>query len=159
MRVRSRASLLLAIGILLLSGWGVFSALAWPWKAKLFPLVIGIPLFCLAAAEIAWSLLGAAPAGEAADYKLSDAPPGIARSRTLLAAAWMLGFFVAILLFGFPFAVPLLVFAFLKIQGKEGWLFSVVFTAAVSAAFYGLFDQLLHLPFPDGWILSWFASG
>jgi hypothetical protein len=159
MRVRSRASLMLATGILLLSGWGVFSALDWPWKAKLFPLVIGIPLFCLAAAEIVWSLFGAAPAGGAADYQLSDAPPEVARRRTILAAAWMLGFFAAIVLVGFPYAVPLLLFAFLKVQGKEGWLFTAVFTAAVSAAFYGLFDQLLHLPFPEGWVFAWLGSG
>jgi hypothetical protein len=157
--VHNRASLILAIGILLLSGWGVVAALEWPWKAKLFPLVIGIPLFCLAVAEILWSLLGAAPAGEAADFKLSDAPPGIARRRTAVAAGWIAGFFAAIVLLGFPFAVPLLVFAFLKVQGKEGWLFTAVFTAAVSAAFYGLFDQLLHLHFPDGWLLAWLGLG
>jgi len=157
--VRKHASLALATGILLMSGWGVFSALDWPWKAKLFPLVIGIPLFCLAAAEILWGLLGTAPAGEAADFRLSDAPPEIARRRTALAAAWILGFFAAILLLGFPYAVPLLLFAFLKLQGKEGWLFTAVFTAAVWAAFYGLFDQLLHLPFPEGWVFAWFGPG
>jgi hypothetical protein len=30
-----------------------------------------------------------------------------------------------------------------------------VFTAVVWGFFYGLFDRLLHLPFPQGWLLEW----
>ena len=59
------------------------------------------------------------------------------------------------LLLGFQIAVPVLVFAYLKLQGKEGWIFTTVFTAAVWAFFYGLFDLLLHLPFPPGVLLEW----
>jgi hypothetical protein len=43
------------------------------------------------------------------------------------------------------------------VEGKDGWIFSLVFTAIVWSLFYGLFDQLLHLPFPDGWLLTWFG--
>jgi hypothetical protein len=28
-------------------------------------------------------------------------------------------------------------------------------TAGVWVCFYGLFDRLLHLPFPAGWIQTW----
>jgi hypothetical protein len=77
--------------------------------------------------------------------------------RTALAAAWILGFFAAIVLLGFPIAVPLFVFLYLRLQGREGWLFSLVFTAAVWASFYGLFDRLLHLPFAEGWLITWFS--
>jgi len=31
----------------------------------------------------------------------------------------------------------------------------IVLTAAVWGAFYGLFDMMLHLPFPAGWLLEW----
>jgi hypothetical protein len=34
-------------------------------------------------------------------------------------------------------------------------VFSSVFTLTVWVFFYGLFDQLLHLPFPDGLIQVW----
>jgi hypothetical protein len=47
------------------------------------------------------------------------------------------------------------VFSYLKLQAKEGWLLSTVYTALLWAAFYGLFDILLHLPFPAGWLLEW----
>ena len=153
----NRASLGLAVLIMVLAGWGTLSALDWPWKAKLFPLVIGIPLFCLATVEALWELLGARGAKRtAADFQFSaDQPPEVARRRTLLATAWIFGFFAMIVLLGFPLAVALLVFLYLKVQGKEGWIFTIVFTAAVWGFFYGLFDMLLHLPFPPGWLLAW----
>ena len=148
----NRASLGLALVIMVVSGWGIWSALAWPLKARLFPLVIGIPLFSLALAEVLWVLLARE---NTADSTLSaDQPNDVALRRTLLAAGWAVGFFVAIVLLGFPIAVPVLVFAYLRLQGKEGWAFSVLFTAGVWAFFYGLFDWLLHLPFPAGLLLG-----
>jgi hypothetical protein len=155
--MHNRASLGLALAIMALSGWGVWSALAWPWKAKLFPLVIGIPLFCLATAELLWVLFGSRGAKQAAaDFQFSaDQPREVALRRTLLAVGWTLGFFAVIVLLGFQIAVPVLVFAYLKIQGKEGWLFSIVFTAAVWGFFYGLFDRLLQMPFPAGMLFVW----
>jgi hypothetical protein len=156
--MHSKASLGLAVSIFVVSAWGIVSALSWPWKAALFPLVISIPLACLAAAEILWVFLGSAAKNDAADFKLSDhLPRDVALRRTALAIAWILGLFAAILLAGFPIAVPLFVFLYLRIQGKEGWIFSAIFTLVVWGGFYLLFDQLLHLPFPAGWIRTWLA--
>ncbi len=125
--MRSKSSLALSVAIMLLAAWGVYSALDWPLKAKLFPLVIGIPLFCLAGAEAMWALFGAGHAGAARDLTLSeDLPPEIARRRTAIAVAWIAGFFAAILLLGFPLAVPLFVFLYLAIQGKERRIFSAI---------------------------------
>jgi len=155
--VPNRASLGLALAIMALSGWGVYSALDWPLKAKLFPLVIGIPLFCLAAAELMWAVFGSDEAGQVADFKLSEGQSrDVVVRRTLVAAGWAIGFFAAIMLLGFVIAVPLLVFLYIRLQGRESWLFTIVFTAAVWACFYGLFDLLLHLPFPPGWLLTLF---
>lgn len=154
--MHSRASLFLGVAIMMLSGWAVAAALDWPWKAKLFPLVIGIPVFCLATAEVLWSLFGAATREQAMDFQLSEhLPAKIALARALQAVSWMLGFFGAIALLSFPVAVPLFVFLYLKLQGREGWRLSVLLTLAVWGFFYGLFDRLLHLPFLDGWIQTW----
>lgn len=154
-----RTSLALALAIMALSAWGVLGALDWPWKAKLFPLVIGVPLFCLATAEALWVIFGKGDAAAAADFKLSEGQPrDVVQRRTALAAGWILGFFALILLFGFPLAVPAMVFVYLKLQGKEGWLFATAFTIAVWAFFYGLFDLLLHLHFPEGWLFAGFGG-
>ena len=146
----------LGIAIMILSGWAVAAALDWPWKAKLFPLVIGIPVFCLATAEVLWSLFGATTREQVMDFQLSEhLPAKVTLGRSLLAAGWMLGFFGAIVLLSFPVAVPLFVFLYLKLQGREGWRLSVLLTLAVWGFFYGLFDRLLHLPFPAGLIQGW----
>jgi putative tricarboxylic transport membrane protein len=149
------ASLALSVLIMIVAGYGVIAASAWPWKAALFPLVIGIPLFCLAAAEALWTLLGKAPAqpDEAKDFQLSIGKDSL--RRTLVATGWILAFFAAIVLLGFPVAVPLFVFLYLRLQGREGWIVSIVMTAAVWGVFYGLFDLMLHLPFPTGWLVAW----
>jgi hypothetical protein len=137
------------------SGYGVVAATAWPMKAALFPLVIGVPLFCLAAAEALWTLFGseAAETAEAKDFQLSIGTDTV--RRTLAATGWILAFFAAIVLLGFPIAVPLFVLLYLKLQARGGWVLSLVMTLAIWGVFYGLFDLLLHLPFPAGWLLTW----
>jgi len=151
--MHSKASLILGVAIMVLSGAAVIISLDWPWKAKLFPLVIGIPVFCLAMAEVLWCVFGAADRGGAMDFQISaHLPRKVVLVRSLRAAGWMIGFFGAIVLLGFPVAVPLFVLLYLKLQAQEGWGLSVAMTAAVWAFFYGLFDFLLHLPFPAGWI-------
>jgi len=151
--VRKSASLTLCVGVMLMSGYAIFAASGWQWKAALFPLAIGIPLFSLAAVEALWLLFGApenaAEGGEAALFEHKGLRP------VAVAAGWMLAFFAAIALLGFPIAVPLFLFLYLKLQGGEGWILSIVITVAVWGVFYGLFDALLHLPFPAGWLLSW----
>jgi len=151
--VHSRSSLALSLAVMVASGAGTIAALDWPLKAKLFPMVIGIPLFCLAAAEVGWILLSRTPEEKKAAE--DEAPPHVARRRSLLGVGWILGLLASVVLLGFPVAVPLFVFLYLKLQGREGWIFSAVFTAAVWGAFYGLFDSLLHLPFPTGWLVAW----
>ncbi|HEY5896186.1 MAG TPA: tripartite tricarboxylate transporter TctB family protein [Burkholderiales bacterium] len=155
--MHNRASLGLALAIMALTAYGIFSALAWPLKAKLFPLVISIPLFLLAAAEAAWVIFGKDAPAESVEAE--GIPRNIAMRRTWIAVAWALGFFVLIMLVGFLIAVPAMVFLYLRVQSNEGWLFSIVFTAAVWGLFYGLFDLLLHLPFPAGWLLSSLGLG
>jgi len=141
--VDRKASLALALGILLAAGYAIFAARSWPWKAALFPLAIGIPLFCLAVIEASWA------------YKSKGAASEPAPRSVALPWAWMFAFLALIVLLGFPIAVAAFLLIYLKFQAKEGWLFSIVLTALVWGAFYGLFDLMLHLPFPAGWLLEW----
>ncbi len=154
--MHDKASLILSATIMVCSGFAVYAASAWPWKAALFPMAIGIPVFCLAAVELLWALFGSVAAERAMEFRMSgDVPARTAARRTALAAAWMIGFFAAIALIGFPVAVPLFVLLYLKLQGREPWMLSIVFSAAVWVFFHLVFERLLHLPFPAGWIRDW----
>lgn len=150
------ASRILGVAVMLASGAAVVIAMDWPLKARLFPIAIGVPVFCMAAAEVLWGLLRPEARAGALDFRLSDhLPSKIAVRRTWVAIGWMLGFLAAIVLVGFPIAVPLLVFFYAKVQGREPWGLSLGLALVVWALFYAVFDRLLHLPFPAGWILTW----
>ena len=95
--------------------------------------------------------------GHAVDFELTtEVDPIVARRRTWAITAWLLGFLALILLFGFPLAVPLFVFLYLKVGGKEGWFLTLLLTALSWLLMEGVFDRLLHLPFAQGWIFSLF---
>ena len=141
--MRLSGAALFSLGLAVVAGYAVYAALRWPPKAALFPLVMGIPLLVLALAQLVVDLRErAAPA------------PGSRRALTIL--AWMVAFIVLVLLLGFPIAVPVFVLAYLVTSGREGWLLSAVLAAAAWAAFYLLFQRLLHFPFEDGLITTWF---
>ena len=150
------ASQILGIAVMVVSGAAIFIAMDWPLKAKLFPMVIGVPVFCMAAAEVAWGLLRPDARLAAMDFRLSEhLPARTAVRRTVVAISWMLGFLAGIALVGFVVAVPLMVFLYAKLQGREPWGLSIALAAGVWGLFYGVFDHLLHLPFPAGWIQAW----
>jgi hypothetical protein len=139
--------------IAVLAAWGLTETAAWPIKTALYPRVIGIPLLVLAVAETVLSLRGkeAAGGGEAMDVSFSDeVPAGVARRRTVSIVAWMVGFYLAISLIGFPRAIPLFICAYLRGQAKEAWSISLLLPAVAWLGFYLLFVRLLHLPFGEG---------
>jgi hypothetical protein len=149
-------SRVLGVAVMLASGAAVVIAMDWPLKARLFPIAIGVPVFCMAAAEVLWGLLRPDARAAAMDFRLSDhLPSKIAVRRTLAAIGWMLGFLVGIVLVGFPMAVPLVVFLYAKLQGRESWGLSLGLALGVWGLFYAVFDRLLHLPFPAVWIQTW----
>ena len=69
--------------------------------------------------------------------------------------AWILGFFAAIHLVGFLVAVPLFVLAYSKFYGA-GWPTSVGLSLLCWGFVYGLFEQVMHVPWPHAILFSFF---
>jgi hypothetical protein len=122
--------------------------------------VIGIPMVILALVQLILDLKGierkqqdAAPV----DFQFAQTTvePAVAKRRAITMFAWFFGFFIAIWLLGFSITIPLMVFTYLKIQSNEKWLLSLTLTAVAWVFFHTLFVRLLHLPFPDGLVLTW----
>jgi len=149
---------LVNLSLMAIAVWVVVTAVKWPFKTAFFPVLIGIFLFFGGAADLLLSLLGKDKAGKkqaAVDFQLSeDVDPAVATRRTLIAFAWVLGFFVLILLVGFTLAVPLLVFLFLKFQAREKWGITLFLTASSLIFFFGLFVWMLNIPFEEGWVIE-----
>jgi hypothetical protein len=150
------------LSIILVAFFALFAYTAKDWRlqARLYPWAVGIPMLVLALVQLVLDLRGIEPT-----KRHDDAPvdvqfaertdPVVARRRTLNIFSWIVGYIVAIWLIGFSYSVPLVVFLYLKVQSRESWLLSIVLTAAAWLTFWGLFDRLLHLPFPQGEFFVW----
>ena len=151
--MQRRNNALMALGSTVISAYMVITALKWPLKTALFPVAIGIPVFLLAMSELALSLWGkeetvnipsmspALPEGEEQE---------LPTRKIIFGFLFGVGFFALILLFSFPIAIPLFVFLYMKVYGKERWGITLILTAAAWASFYGLFVMVLHTLFGKG---------
>jgi Tripartite tricarboxylate transporter TctB family len=131
----------------------LFQSRNFGFRAGLFPWVIGIPTLLLALVQLTKDVT-LHKKERASDHEAI--PPAVARRRTLSIIGWTLGCFLAIWLLGFSYAVPLFIFLYLKLEGREGWLMSVAVTFFSWLFFYALFERMLNVPFPDPLLLSFF---
>jgi len=143
----------------------VYEAQGWRMQARLYPYVIGIPMLILAVIQFVLDLKGV-KAKESSDAPMDfqftagkDLPPEVVRLRTITMFSWLFGFFFAIWLVGYPIAIPLLVFSYLKFQSGESWILTIVLTTLAFIFFWILFVRLLNLPFPEGWLITRLGLG
>ena len=146
---------LMSLGALIVAAGVVITALKWPLRTALFPVIIGIPVFFMSAGELLLSLSERKKmAREKSEegLKPSDHEEPLPAGRTLYAFLLILGLFLVILIFGFPIGIPLFVFLYLKIYGREKWAISLGLGVIAWLALYAFFVRLLATPFPDGWV-------
>jgi hypothetical protein len=65
--------------------------------------------------------------------------------------AWLWGLFFAVHLIGFPIALPLFVFLYIKSYGGR-WVTAILLTVTTWGFLYGIYDYLLHVPWPKPWL-------
>jgi hypothetical protein len=136
----------------------------WRMQARLYPWAIGIPMLILAIVQVILDLKGiqAKPQADATpmDYQFSKVTdPVLARKRTFIMFSWLVGFFFGIWLLGFPIAIALMMFTYLKFQGNESWVLSIALTVIAWVFFWVLFVKLLTLPFPEGLLITRLGLG
>lgn len=150
---------IMSFSLIVIASGVAISSLKWPFKTALFPLTIALIVLLMTVAELLMSLFlkEKSSSKEAqVDFKLSeDVDKKVALRRTLWAFSWIFGFFVLIVLFSFSIAVPLYVFLYIKLYGKERWWISLVMGASAWIFFYGLFVYLLDTPMIEGWVFQW----
>jgi hypothetical protein len=159
MRIQFSLRFFFALAVAIAAGYALYVSLHWPFRTALFPRVIGFPLLILSAVEMILSLAVAEKEreGHAVDFEMTtEVEPSVARKRTLAIFSWTVGFLGFLVVLGFPIGVPLFIFCYLKFAGKEGWLLTLSLTLLSWLTMEGLFNRLLHLPFPEPWIMSLF---
>lgn len=132
---------------------------AYEGRAALFPLVIGLPAFAISIIVFFKEILKTSKVVIHGEEGVADGgvelSPTEERKRTAAIGSWVVGFFCSIWLIGFVWSALLATFLYLKLGAREGWAISIVLSAAAYVFFAGIFDYLLHLPFPTGDLFVW----
>lgn len=126
-------------------------ALGFPPKARLMPLLIGVPATVLAlihlGLEIRDAMRRAAPTPE-------QAAKAAAKIRTeTRMISWIAGFFLGILGFGFLWGAPPLVFVFLYWGERERLAVALIGGGASWAVLYFIFGRALELFLFEGFVI------
>lgn len=158
MRLKGRA--VMSFCIMLVGAGVVIQASQWPFKAALFPLIVGVPVSLLALIDFLSCAFEKSDKEQTTiDFKFSGhEDKALERKRTVSIFLWILGFFFLVIFVGFPVAVPLFVLCYLKLEGREGWLVTLAATFITWGTFYGLFVWFLNVPFMEGLIQKTFTA-
>jgi hypothetical protein len=69
--------------------------------------------------------------------------------------SWIVGFYLLIVTIGFPIAVPLFVLVYSKFYGAR-WQLAAMLSAIAWSFVYGVFEKILHVPWPTPLLQSLF---
>jgi len=146
--------------VLLFFAFLVWEAREWKLQARLYPWVIGFPMLLLGAIHLGLDLKGGRKKNPSeatpVDVQFTKGiDPKLAKSRTINIFSWIFGFIICVWLVGFSISIPIVIFFYLKVAAREGWALSALLTSAGWLLYWGLFDQILRLPFPDGKVFLW----
>ena len=158
--MKSRGHIVFSVFIILIGAYVIYSASHWSFKTGFFPLAVAIPLVILALLHLFLQFFGApeTAGGPAVETEFSnEVAPEVARQRVIAIFSWIAGFILLVYLVGFPLAVPLFIFLYLKFYSQESWLSSVALTAAAWGFFYVVFQRVVRLQFEDGVIQTWLS--
>ena len=144
--------------VILTLTWALWTSRKFNFRAGLFPWAIGFPVLAFSIVHLISDLKGGGGRGKEASVEETgpEIPTKVVTRRTAGIFGWIVGYFVAIWLLGFNIAGPLCTFVQLKFGSRERWLIILIFTAISWLLIYGLFDRVLHVPFPIGKLLEWF---
>ena len=153
-----RGNILLSFALIVIAIVAI--SLSWKWsiRAAIFPVVISIPIFIMALAELIRNLFEKKKkSNQGASLDIQGAEnmdSGLVNKEDLLTFCWIAGFFLLIFFLGFTIAIPILIFLYLKYHGDETWGIVLIFTGLSWLFFYGLFVKLLQTPFTEGWLIK-----
>jgi len=149
------ARVLTALFMFLIFAIMTLLALDFPEKARLMPLMVGIPGSIMSFIQLLIEYRTAAK--ELAEYVPSEEKQQeIKDERDMF--IWLFIFFIGILAFGFLYAAPIIVFAFLYKYKKETVKISVISAIATWIVLYGAFQTGFELRLFEGLIVRWLVG-
>ena len=145
----------------------IVAAAQWGWDTRLFPWAIGIPTLGLALWQLVrdWRNQPAQAANKEGDNSRPQAIMDIAVDasispeetfrHTIKNAGWIVGFGAGIWFFGFLISIPIFIFFYLIYQAKASKLSAFIVTGLTYLFVWAMFDQLMHMAWPEGAVFIW----
>ena len=130
-----------AVMLVIFAGMTVM-ALGFPAQAQLMPLLIGVPGTLMALVQLIKELCAPAEAPPAPEAAI-EARDEQGRERKMF--LWLALFLAGVLAFGFVWATPVLVFAFLRFGERESWTVAAFGAIGTWLVLYVVFVRLLEL--------------
>jgi hypothetical protein len=166
---------LFPVFILCLVGVMMAQAVTWNFSAKIIPMIVGTGALFFCALSLLNDMfkaethklrsLEAIAMGKVEEKMHMDIGSNITHldSRTVLLRGsiffgWMIAFLGSMALIGLIPTVPIFVVSFMRIEGREPWKIVLPMAAGITFLVYGLFDQLLSIPWPGSVLGDFFPS-
>jgi len=147
---RSMPAVFFSLSLVVILALALWRSMDFGYRAGLFPWAIGFPVLALAIVQLGMELTGKTRfSGIGAADIGADIPAEVVRRRTAIIIAWIFAFYLALWLLGFSLAIPVTMFLYLKVEGREKWPITIILTLVAWGFFYGVFDYGLSVPFPD----------
>ncbi len=145
-------------------------AVTWSLYAKIVPLIIGSAAILFGTLTLATEIfkrpVGAAPTGLEAKViagvsqkihmdiasNVSHLPAKTILIRGMYFFGWMAMFLASMALIGLIPTIPIFIVAFMRVEGPEPWRIVIPMALIMTLFVYGLFDQLLSIPWPGSWL-------
>lgn len=157
--MRVKASSGMTLLMLVIAAGALVIAARMGYRARLFPVIVSVPMLGLALGQLALDLREAHErAQEAKDEAQADPvelPADVARRRALSMNGWLLALLALVWLIGFTPAITLFVFAFLLAEAKTRLVVSGIAAAGMWAFLHFVMGGVFHLLMPQGVLWAW----
>ncbi|WP_077034603.1 tripartite tricarboxylate transporter permease [Pelomonas sp. KK5] len=166
-RIRLKGEDLVYVFFIGLGAYALATSQEWLFSAKIGPTVVAGILVAAGTVSLLYKVLVAPPvlakadAGGgihmdlAGDEGEGALPTPVVLKRAARFFGWMLAFLGCMAVIGLVPTVPLMMVAFMRIEGRESWKLSLILAVCLTAALYGIFDQILHVAWPSCLLDQW----
>ncbi len=141
----------------------ILTAFRYEPRARLVPLLVGLGTLILVATVLV-NELRPIPLAQKLSFDLTknyrSQEPAVRSERVVAARrlfvflGWLFGFFLSIFLFGFYISIALFTLAFLKIEGKAGWIKALLTAGIVSLIVFITIEFAMGLSLFKGWLFG-----
>jgi hypothetical protein len=154
-RPRPAPSQLFPLALVLVFGFMLMEARAWPTAARIVPQIVGSLGLAFAALSLANAALRREPDAAAAAGHMDLAsdtghlPGGTVLARAAAFFGWFIAFMASTALIGLLPTVPLFVAAYMRLENREPWRLVLALAGGFTLFIYVVFDRLLAVPWPE----------